>query len=90
MKIKLENVTDDQSRVNFFAVVMTEGTEALYEAMCAYIESNSEFKCVRCPDEWDEDFELSDSFTCDRGDYGTKKEATKVLRKLIRDFKKLN
>ena len=90
MKIKLENATDDQNNSNFFIITMTEGTESAYEAMTEYIESKSEFKCTNCPIEWDEEFELSDYFTCDRGDYGTKKEATKFLRELIRDFKKLN
>lgn len=88
MKIKLENVTDEQNRVNFFGVVMTEGTTEEYVAMTTYIEDRSEFECVKCPDEWDEDFMLSDSFACDRGHYGPKKEAASFLRKLIRDFKK--
>ena len=67
MKIKLENVTDDQNQFNCFGVVMTEGTTEDYITLTEYIESKSEFECVKCPDEWDEDFMLSDSFTCDRG-----------------------
>jgi hypothetical protein len=90
MKIKLENATDDQERSNFFIITMIEGKEAIYEEMTEYIQSKSEFKCTNCPIEWDEDYELSDYFSCDRGEYGTKKEATKFLRELIKDFKRLN